>query len=114
MNLKSSRTGGYCNVRYQEDVLIDHSYSLERIQSYLEIEHEVKPTEAGVPPAAWPKSGELKVENLLLDILRCARVTLILNTPTLISVSRLVQRYYAISLSMSNQVKGSASVNQDL
>ena len=38
--------------------------SLERIQSYLDIEHEQKPTEAGIPPAAWPKSGELQVENL--------------------------------------------------
>ena len=38
--------------------------SLERIQSYLDIEHEPKPTEAGIPPAAWPKSGELQVEHL--------------------------------------------------
>lgn len=38
--------------------------SLERIQAYLEIEHEPKPTEAGKPPAAWPTSGELKVEKL--------------------------------------------------
>ena len=38
--------------------------SLERIQSYLEIEHEPKPTEEGIPPAAWPKSGELQVEHL--------------------------------------------------
>ena len=26
--------------------------SLEHIQSYLDIEHEPKPTEAGIPPAA--------------------------------------------------------------
>ena len=38
--------------------------SLERIQGYLDIEHEVEPTEAGIPPAAWPKSGELKVDHL--------------------------------------------------
>jgi hypothetical protein len=38
--------------------------SLERIQGYLDIEHEPKPTEAGIPPAAWPKSGELQVEHL--------------------------------------------------
>ncbi|KAF8803433.1 multidrug resistance-associated ABC transporter [Phlegmacium glaucopus] len=38
--------------------------SLERIQGYLEIEHEPKPTQAGIPPAAWPKSGELQVERL--------------------------------------------------
>ncbi|KAF8889981.1 multidrug resistance-associated ABC transporter [Gymnopilus junonius] len=40
------------------------SNSLERIQSYLDIEHEPKSTPAGKPPAAWPKSGELKVERL--------------------------------------------------
>ena len=39
-------------------------FSLERIQAYLDIDHEPKPTEAGKPPAAWPKSGDLVVENL--------------------------------------------------
>jgi len=38
--------------------------SLERIQSYLDIDHEPTATEAGRPPAAWPKSGELKVDGL--------------------------------------------------
>ncbi|KDR71021.1 hypothetical protein GALMADRAFT_254171 [Galerina marginata CBS 339.88] len=38
--------------------------SLERIQSYLDIEHEPKSTKTGKPPAAWPKSGDLKVEGL--------------------------------------------------
>ena len=38
--------------------------SLERIQHYLDIEHELKPTEAGKPPASWPTSGDLRVENL--------------------------------------------------
>lgn len=38
--------------------------SLERIQSYVEIEQEEKPTEAGKPPAYWPASGDLKVEKL--------------------------------------------------
>ncbi|KAJ3512976.1 hypothetical protein NLJ89_g3209 [Agrocybe chaxingu] len=38
--------------------------SLERIQGYLEIEHEVAPTEDGNPPASWPTSGELQVEKL--------------------------------------------------
>ncbi|PPQ73481.1 hypothetical protein CVT26_010183 [Gymnopilus dilepis] len=38
--------------------------SLERIQSYLDIEHEPKSTPEGKPPAAWPKTGELKVESL--------------------------------------------------
>ncbi|KAF9526535.1 multidrug resistance-associated ABC transporter [Crepidotus variabilis] len=38
--------------------------SLERIQDYLDIDHEPKPTEAGKPPAYWPASGDLRVENL--------------------------------------------------
>jgi ABC-type multidrug transport system fused ATPase/permease subunit len=38
--------------------------SLERIQSYLEIEHEPMATEGGTPPAYWPASGSLRVENL--------------------------------------------------
>ncbi|KDR83064.1 hypothetical protein GALMADRAFT_238869 [Galerina marginata CBS 339.88] len=40
------------------------SNSLERIQGYIDIEHEPKPTAAGYPPAAWPASGDLWVENL--------------------------------------------------
>ncbi|KAL0950639.1 hypothetical protein HGRIS_007427 [Hohenbuehelia grisea] len=38
--------------------------SLERIQGYVEIEQEPRPTEDGKPPAYWPSSGELVVENL--------------------------------------------------
>ncbi|TFY56647.1 hypothetical protein EVJ58_g7510 [Rhodofomes roseus] len=38
--------------------------SLERIKQYVEIEQETKPTIDGVPPAYWPTSGDLKVENL--------------------------------------------------
>ncbi|PPQ97414.1 hypothetical protein CVT26_006798 [Gymnopilus dilepis] len=38
--------------------------SLERIQAYLDIEHEPAPTAAGVPPAAWPTSGELRADKL--------------------------------------------------
>jgi ABC-type multidrug transport system fused ATPase/permease subunit len=37
---------------------------LERIQSYVNIEHEKPVTEAGKPPAYWPASGDLRVENL--------------------------------------------------
>ncbi|KIP05212.1 hypothetical protein PHLGIDRAFT_534838 [Phlebiopsis gigantea 11061_1 CR5-6] len=40
------------------------SNSLERIQQYLEIEHEPEPKDAGKPPAYWPSSGELRVEKL--------------------------------------------------
>ena len=38
--------------------------SLERIQGYIDIEHEPEATESGQPPAAWPTSGDLRVENL--------------------------------------------------
>ncbi|THU88444.1 P-loop containing nucleoside triphosphate hydrolase protein [Dendrothele bispora CBS 962.96] len=38
--------------------------SLERIQGYVKIEQEPKPTSEGKPPAYWPSSGELRVENL--------------------------------------------------
>ncbi|KAJ7506775.1 P-loop containing nucleoside triphosphate hydrolase protein [Mycena galericulata] len=38
--------------------------SLERIQGYIEIEHEKPATEQGKPPAYWPASGDLRVEHL--------------------------------------------------
>ncbi|KAL0565313.1 hypothetical protein V5O48_016710 [Marasmius crinis-equi] len=38
--------------------------SLERINGYINIEHEPKPTSEGKPPAYWPASGELRVESL--------------------------------------------------
>ncbi|EJD51853.1 ATP-binding cassette transporter [Auricularia subglabra TFB-10046 SS5] len=38
--------------------------SLERIQQYVVIEQEPKPTEEGKPPAYWPASGDLRVEHL--------------------------------------------------
>ncbi|KAF9009619.1 multidrug resistance-associated ABC transporter [Cyathus striatus] len=40
------------------------SNSLERIQSYIEVEQEKPSTEAGKPPASWPASGDLRVEDL--------------------------------------------------
>ncbi|EIW53706.1 multidrug resistance-associated ABC transporter [Trametes versicolor FP-101664 SS1] len=41
-----------------------HGTFLERIQQYLSIEQEPKSTADGVPPAYWPASGHLVVENL--------------------------------------------------
>ncbi|EIM92492.1 uncharacterized protein STEHIDRAFT_127305 [Stereum hirsutum FP-91666 SS1] len=38
--------------------------SLERIQAYITIEQEPKSTPEGVPPAYWPSSGDIRVENL--------------------------------------------------
>ena len=38
--------------------------SLERMNAYINIEQESKPTEQGIPPAYWPGSGDLRVERL--------------------------------------------------
>ncbi|KAF8058246.1 hypothetical protein FPV67DRAFT_1565726 [Lyophyllum atratum] len=38
--------------------------SLERIQGYIRIEQEPKAIADGVPPAYWPASGDIRVENL--------------------------------------------------
>ncbi|KAK7062494.1 ATP-binding cassette transporter [Favolaschia claudopus] len=51
-------------VRIWNDVQIQGINSLERIQQYINIEQEPKPTEVGKPPAHWPSSGELVVEKL--------------------------------------------------
>ncbi|KAJ3920632.1 P-loop containing nucleoside triphosphate hydrolase protein [Lentinula edodes] len=47
--------------------VIEAFYSLERVNSYLQIEQEPKPTAQGTPPAYWPATGELRVDKL------CAR-----------------------------------------
>ena len=38
--------------------------SLERVEKYINIEQEPKPTKDGIPPAYWPSSGALRVEGL--------------------------------------------------
>nr|GAT58777.1 predicted protein [Mycena chlorophos] len=38
--------------------------SLERIEEYIEIEQESKPTPSAAPPAYWPASGQVTAENL--------------------------------------------------
>ncbi|CAA7262907.1 unnamed protein product [Cyclocybe aegerita] len=50
-------------IRVYNDLEVD-SNSLERVQGYIDIEHEPKPVESGRPPAAWPTSGDLQVEKL--------------------------------------------------
>ena len=40
------------------------AYSIERILDFRCIEQEPKPTEDGEPPAYWPSSGHLVVEDL--------------------------------------------------
>ncbi|KAF8309909.1 P-loop containing nucleoside triphosphate hydrolase protein [Clavulina sp. PMI_390] len=38
--------------------------SLERIQNYLDIDHEAPPSADGIPPAAWPTSGNIVAKDL--------------------------------------------------
>lgn len=38
--------------------------SLERIQAYIKVEQEPEPKKARLPPAYWPASGEVRVENM--------------------------------------------------
>lgn len=38
--------------------------SVERISQYVAIEQEPKPTNDNAPPAHWPSSGDLRVENM--------------------------------------------------
>ncbi|KAJ7198849.1 P-loop containing nucleoside triphosphate hydrolase protein, partial [Mycena pura] len=40
------------------------SNSLERIKQYIDIEQEPAPKPTGIPPAYWPASGNIRVENL--------------------------------------------------
>lgn len=54
---------------------------MERIDSYIKIEQEPKPTEGGQPPAYWPASGDLRVENLsarysMVNYILCLRACL--------------------------------------
>ena len=37
---------------------------MERIEQYLNVEHEPKPAPQGVPPAYWPASGSVDVKDL--------------------------------------------------
>ncbi|KAI0068079.1 P-loop containing nucleoside triphosphate hydrolase protein [Artomyces pyxidatus] len=41
-----------------------HGNSLERIKAYIDIEQEPKASKEGIPPAYWPASGDLRVDNL--------------------------------------------------
>ncbi|KAF8309572.1 P-loop containing nucleoside triphosphate hydrolase protein [Clavulina sp. PMI_390] len=50
-------------VRFMNEAEIS-AISLERIQQYLDIEHEAPPSAGGVPPAAWPTSGDIVVKDL--------------------------------------------------
>lgn len=66
MSSKSKVKFSLCRLEYRRggetDILIGSS--VERIAQYVAIEQEPKPTEDGNPPAFWPSSGDLKVENM--------------------------------------------------
>lgn len=66
MTLKLKPTGAYTLLRI---TTTDHilAVSLERIQGFIDIDHERPPSPSRSPPAAWPTSGDLHVQNL------CAR-----------------------------------------
>ncbi|KAF9564162.1 P-loop containing nucleoside triphosphate hydrolase protein [Agrocybe pediades] len=56
---------GFCGcifmlIRMYNDLEVQAN-SLERIQGYIDIEHEPNPTKMGEPPAAWPTSGDIRV-----------------------------------------------------
>ena len=68
--------------------------SLERVYQYLQIEHEPKPSEEGKPPAYWPASGNIRVENLCArysdgenekDEVRCSVFTFKADSPEVLS-----------------------------
>lgn len=46
------------------NLYLKYVISLERIQDYTGIEQEPKSSIGGEPPAYWPSSGDIKVENL--------------------------------------------------
>jgi ABC-type bacteriocin/lantibiotic exporter with double-glycine peptidase domain len=56
MQLKVSNKIRYEDVRF--------NFSLERIEAYMNIDHEPCSSESGTPPAYWPSSGEVRVEKL--------------------------------------------------
>ncbi|KAJ6603499.1 P-loop containing nucleoside triphosphate hydrolase protein [Mycena vulgaris] len=62
-NSLPSFTDAWSQVRTVNELEVQ-AYSLERIQGYINIEHEKPATEAGKPPAYWPASGDLRVESL--------------------------------------------------
>ncbi|KAJ4482142.1 P-loop containing nucleoside triphosphate hydrolase protein [Lentinula aciculospora] len=46
------------------DSILSAPHSLERLESYLQIDQEAHLGDGSIPPAHWPSSGELRVENL--------------------------------------------------
>ncbi|KAJ4481119.1 P-loop containing nucleoside triphosphate hydrolase protein [Lentinula aciculospora] len=63
INMGATFTGAIFGWVINMNMLEGHS-TLERVAAYLKIEQESKPTIQGEPPAYWPATGELRVENL--------------------------------------------------
>nr|GAT43358.1 ATP-binding cassette transporter [Mycena chlorophos] len=57
-------SGGILNWVYLGNTVEVNSNSLERVKQFIDIEQEPAPTDAGVPPAYWPASGDISVKGL--------------------------------------------------
>ncbi|KAL0059597.1 hypothetical protein AAF712_013648 [Marasmius tenuissimus] len=64
LNMAVTLTGAILYVLFIFNDLQVQANSLERIDGYLKIEREPGASSTGEPPAYWPSSGELKIENL--------------------------------------------------
>ncbi|KAK1231113.1 hypothetical protein PQX77_005775, partial [Marasmius sp. AFHP31] len=64
LNMAVTLTGAILYVLFIFNDLQVQANSLERIDGYLKIEREPGASSAGEPPAYWPSSGELRIENL--------------------------------------------------
>lgn len=81
---------------------------MERIDSYIKIEQEPKPTEGGQPPAYWPASGDLRVENLSA---RYSSVSIAHVSSFYLTIAcRMDLKFCRTCLSTSNQVNVLVSV----
>jgi len=86
-------------------VILTLNLSLERIQAYLDIEHEPKATEAGKPPASWPTTGDLRVESLSSRYSEASNLSSLTQMFCLTENNRLAQKCSMTYLSTSKVVK---------
>ncbi|KAJ6460983.1 P-loop containing nucleoside triphosphate hydrolase protein [Mycena sanguinolenta] len=64
LNMALGFSGGIMNWVHWWNQFEVQSNSLERVKQYIEIEQEPKARPEGVPPAYWPASGNLSVDNI--------------------------------------------------
>ena len=84
--------------------------SLERMNAYINIEQEQKPTKKGTPPAYWPATGDLRVERLSARY-SLVREGLSLSPQISYAVIRMDQRSFMTYPSISNPANASALVS---